>query len=166
MVQRVVLFEPSSVAVSPSRTEPSTTGIPTDRTSELFSGYASGGDGIFSLTVPAHRLAEPGPLFLGVRCERFCSSHPVSLSLSLLLRSILRCTKVTTRFACFFRCEATARDVAFRAVAMRIDSELTLGERRHGEVIEPRVWFCVPLLAVCTWEPRCLWFVPWMGVAA
>ena len=66
----------------------------------------------------------------------------------------------------FFRCEATARDVAFRAVAMRIDSELTLGERRHGEVIEPRVWFCVALLAVCTWEPRCLWFVPWIGVAA
>ena len=95
---RVSLFEPSLVAASASHSEPAAAGVPIDRNTEIFSDYAGGGDGIFSLTVSAHRLPTAGPLFLGVQC--------------------------TTE----------SRDVSFRAVVMRVESELALGHKQHGEV--------------------------------
>ena len=73
-------------------------GVPIDRETAIFSDYAGGGDGIFSLTVSAHRIPAAGPLFLGVQCM------------------------------------AESRDVSFRAVAMRVESELDLGHKTHGEV--------------------------------
>ena len=95
---KVALFETSLVAASPTHAESTAGGIPIDRETEIFTDYAGGGDGIFSLTVSAHRLPAAGPLFLGVQC--------------------------TTE----------SRDVNFRAVVMRIESELELNHKQHGEV--------------------------------